>query len=87
MRILWLLPEFGFTAASRQALLLVPELARLGHEVAAAALRSGGGMVGELRERGIPLRELASPADMPVKCLFELEKLLKELVSVSVMGV
>ncbi len=78
MRILWLLPDFGFNAASRQARLVVPELIRLGNQVAVAALRAGGGMVGELRECGIPLRELASPADMPVKCLFELEKLLKD---------
>lgn len=78
MRVLWLLPDFGFHAASRQAAIVVPELVRLGHEVAVVALRSGGGMTPVLRELGLPVRELASPTDMPVKCLFELEKVLKD---------
>jgi glycosyltransferase involved in cell wall biosynthesis len=78
VRILWLLPDFGYNAAARQASLVAPELIRQGHSVVVAALRSGGGMVDELRQRELLPRELAAPADMPVKCLFELDKLLKD---------
>lgn len=77
MRVLWLLPDLGYHAAARQALLIVPELIQLGHWSAVAALRAGGGMSREFRQRDIPMHELASAADMPVKSLVELDQLLK----------
>jgi glycosyltransferase involved in cell wall biosynthesis len=78
VRILWLLPDFGYNAAARQAFHIVPELIRMGHSVVTAALRAGGGMVEEMRQRELSPRELAAPADMPVKCLIELDKILKD---------
>lgn len=77
MRILWLLPDLSYTSAARQATLLAPELVKIGHYVEVAVLRSGGPFTNLLQSRGVTIHELATPHDVPMRSVYELEKCLK----------
>lgn len=72
MRVLWLVPDLGYTAVGRQCELVVPELEKLGVAVTVAAMRAGRGLA-----TGLPVLNLATRQDLPLRVLFELQALLR----------
>jgi glycosyltransferase involved in cell wall biosynthesis len=75
LRLLWLLPDLGYTAAARQATLVVPHFKALGHDAEVAVLRSGGAFTQPLRDAGVCVRELASPQDLGLRAAFAARRL------------
>lgn len=67
LRLLWLLPDLGYSAAARQATLVVPHLKKLGHDVEVAVLRSGGAFTPAVRAAGLTVSEFASPQDLAMR--------------------
>lgn len=72
LRVLWLLPDLGYNAPARQAALVVPALRAIGLDVSVASMYAGPGL-GE----GLEVPNLATPHDLPIRVLVELERLLR----------
>jgi len=78
MKILWLLPDLGFTSAARQASLVVPELTRGGAQCRIAVLRSGGPFTALLKSANVDVVELATRHDLGLRYLWALNRLLRD---------
>jgi len=75
LRLLWLLPDLGYSAAARQATLVVPQLRAMGHDTEVAVLRSGGAFTRGLLADGVTVHELSSPQDLPLRATLAARRL------------
>jgi hypothetical protein len=79
VHLLWLLPDLNYSSAARQAIILAPELHKLGHRLELAVLRGGGPLTAAVQAAEIPLHELSQPHHVPFHCIGTLEKLLRSV--------
>src|SRR5437588_10509521 len=78
MRVLYLLPDLGFSAAARRVSLLAPALPRDRFTPHVAVLGRAGPFAEPLRAAGVPVHELAGRRADP-RALSRLYRLLREL--------